>query len=239
MQKQDPNAPNLEIHLSRGNTIFGWTYLLIHVLVLPILLSLYAYFAQTPPSEVSVNLVYYFTSFVLVVLLGMRRWLRQDFDILLDRVFGCILLLFIAYLLNTFLSFIAALVLQGLMPILDNPNNEAVADMASQNYGAMFGLVVFLAPLVEEILFRGVAFGSVCRKNRVAAYLVSVLLFSFYHVWQYALLYGDPRLLLYAIQYLPVSITLCWLYESTGTIWAPVFFHMLINGVSFLSLQIL
>ena len=229
----------LEVHLSRGNTIFGWTYLLLHALVLPILLNLYVYFAPTPPSQLSINLIYYFAGFALVVLLGLRRWLRREFDILLDRLLLCVLLLFAAYFLNNILSMGVMLLLQLLTPILENPNNEAIAAMAGQDYGAMFGLGVFLAPLVEETLFRGVAFGSLYRRHRVAAYMVSMLLFSVYHVWQYALAYGDPQLLLYAVQYLPISFTLCWLYERTGTIWAPTFFHMLINGLSFLSLQIL
>lgn len=235
---QNRRSP-LEIHLSRGNIIFGWVYLLLHILILPILLNLYVYFAQTPPSQLNINLIYYFSGFALVVLLGLRRWLRREFDILLDRLFLCILLLFAAYFLNSILSMGVVLLLQLLTPILENPNNEAITAMANQDYGAMFGLTVFLAPIVEESLFRGVAFGSLYRKNRLAAYLISMLLFSVYHVWQYALVYGNPQLLLYAIQYLPISFTLCWLYERTGTIWAPTFFHMLINGLSFLSLQIL
>ena len=45
----------------------------------------------------------------------------------------------------------------------------------------------------------GLLFGTVRRRGRLAAYAVSVLLFCFYHVWQYVLL--DWRYLLQMINY--------------------------------------
>ena len=92
-------------------------------------------------------------------------------------------------------------------------------------------------PLVEESLFRGVVFGSLYRKSRLLAYVGSVGLFCVYHIWQFAAAYGDPALLLYAVQYLPVSIALCWLYERTGSVWSPIFLHMLLNGLSVMTIN--
>ena len=68
------------------------------------------------------------------------------------------------------------------------------------------------------------------RRGRLAAYAVSVLLFCFYHVWQYVLL--DWRYLLQMINYIPVSVALCYSYEKSGTIWVPIAFHMLVNAIS-------
>ena len=62
------------------------------------------------------------------------------------------------------------------------------------------------------------------------------MLFSLYHVWQYAAASGDPGLLLYAIQYIPMSVALAWTYERSGSIWTPIFFHMGYNAISYLAL---
>ena len=94
----------------------------------------------------------------------------------------------------------------------------------------MFAVAVLLAPIVEEPLFRGLLYGQIRRRSRAAAYCVSVLLFCFYHVWQYLLL--DWRYIFQMINYVPASVGLCYSYEKSGTVWAPIAFHMFINAVS-------
>ena len=69
-------------------------------------------------------------------------------------------------------------------------------------------------------------------KSRFWAYAASIALFSLYHVWQYVLVYQDPKLLLSALAYVPVSAALTFCYEQTRSIWPPVFFHMCINALS-------
>ena len=46
-------------------------------------------------------------------------------------------------------------------------------------------IVVFLAPVVEEALFRGYVFGNLREYSRGAAYLVSCLVFALIHVWPF------------------------------------------------------
>ena len=87
-----------------------------------------------------------------------------------------------------------------------------------------------VAPIVEEIVFRGAVFGALRQKNRLLAYVVSVLLFSLYHVWGYML--ADWKLIIFIIQYIPVSFLLCRLYERTSSIWSCIFMHMLVNSIS-------
>ena len=221
--------------LGRGRTIAGWVYLLFHVVILPVFLNLYVLFAQYTPDEVTVNVVYYAlgAAFVLTVLLPL---LRRDFDILLDSLGRTLALLVAAYFLNNILS-VAALLAMEFLPLTENPNQEAIVAMTMTDFRPMFGLTVFLAPRVEESLFRGVVFGSLYRKSRLLAYVGSVGLFCVYHIWQFAAAYGDPALLLYAVQYLPVSIALCWLYERTGSVWSPIFLHMLLNGLSVMTIN--
>lgn len=80
-------------------------------------------------------------------------------------------------------------------------------------------------------------FGSVRKRSRVWAYVLSVGLFALYHVWQYAVAFADPLYLLMAIEYIPAGVALCWAYERTGSIWSPVFLHGLVNAMSLLALK--
>ena len=119
---------------------------------------------------------------------------------------------------------------------LENLNNDNVIQMAGTEYGKTVAMAVFLAPLVEEPLFRAGIFGTLRPKHRVWAYVVSVVIFALYHVWQYVLVYSDPTYLLVALEYIPAGLALCWVYDRTGSLWTPIFLHMLINWVNIAAL---
>ena len=164
-------------------------------------------------------------------LIFLGKYLRRSFDALLDRPGQSLLALVSGLATDYLLSWAFALVLLLFgMTAGSTANNDAVAELASEGANRMFAVAVLLAPMVEEPLFRGLLFGTVRRRGRLAAYAVSVLLFCFYHVWQYVLL--DWRYLLQMINYIPVSVALCYSYEKSGTIWVPIAFHMLVNAIS-------
>ena len=119
----------------------------------------------------------------------------------------------------------------------ENPNNAGLMDMAGRGWNQMSAMAVFMAPIVEECMFRAGIFGTLRRYSRWGAYLVATLAFSFYHVWSYALV--DPIYWLYFIQYVPVSLLLCRVYERTNSIWGSIFFHMLVNYIAMNALKVL
>jgi membrane protease YdiL (CAAX protease family) len=41
------------------------------------------------------------------------------------------------------------------------------------------------------------------------------------------------------VQYIPVSILLCYVYERCNTVWGSIFFHMLVNYISINALKAL
>jgi membrane protease YdiL (CAAX protease family) len=63
------------------------------------------------------------------------------------------------------------------------------------------------------------------------------LCFSLYHVAPYAVL--DPVNWIFLLQYIPASLLLARCYERCNSIWGSIFFHMLINAVSFSALSVL
>ena len=225
------NIP-FENQMSRVQTVLGWIYFAAHVAVLPLLLNLLVSFSPTPISETTINLVYYLIGIAFCLTAGFT-FLRRSFDRLADNLGRCLMTMLLALMMDYALSGAAALVLLLVDGVLENPNNGAVMTMAQQDFGVVKALAIFLAPIVEEVLFRGVLFGSIRTRSRLWAYVVSVAAFSLYHVWQYAAVTGDLKMLLYALEYIPVSIVLAWAYERSGSIWTNIFFHMGFNAMSF------
>ncbi len=223
--------------MTETQTVLGWIYLAVHIAALPLLLRLLQRFTPEPIGDAELNLIYYCVGIVfsLTVMLG---FLRRGFDRLADNFRLCLLTMVVALMIDYALSGVAALALLLVDGVLKNPNNDAVMDMAQQNSGIVKAIAIFLAPIVEEILFRGVVFGSIRTRSRLWAYVVSVAVFSIYHVWSYAAVSGDFTQLLYALQYVPVSFVLAWAYERSGCIWTGIFFHMGFNAMSFYVLNL-
>ena len=219
-----------EHRMSRGQVIFGLIYLPIHVVLLPLFMPVLMMNAGVTDLA-AINVAYYAVS--LVVVAGVfLSFLRAEFDPLVERIGHCIITFLMALGLDYILSLAVNSVLLTITQGVDNPNDGAVAEMALVSGGAMRAVAVFMAPIVEEVLFRGVIFGGVRPVNRVLAYVLSILIFSVYHVWQYVMASGDISLMIYVLQYVPVSFALAWAYERSGSIWVPIGFHMMINAMS-------
>jgi hypothetical protein len=84
--------------------------------------------------------------------------------------------------------------------------------------------IVILAPIAEEIFFRGVVFNAFLREGgRRWAFIGSSLLFGAIHLSLVALI---PIFLL--------GLALAWVYERTNNLLAPIAMHMVVNGASVL-----
>lgn len=215
--------------MSKPQKTAGFIYLPLHIAIIPLLVGMLGYYIPNGMDDLTANIIYYGIGLVFC-LIAMWRYLRSAFDILLDNLMKNIVMIAFAYCIQFMLSFIltSALVLIAGDSVV-NPNDEMVTEIASDNYRAALSISVFIAPIVEEILFRGVVFGSIRQKNRTWAYVISIALFAFYHVWQYAVAYQDVSMLIYAVQYIPAAYALAWSYEKTNCIWIPIFLHMFLN----------
>jgi membrane protease YdiL (CAAX protease family) len=86
----------------------------------------------------------------------------------------------------------------------------------------LIALIAGLAPMCEELFFRGVIFGSAR-----AAGLDSV------GVAMSAVLFASVHLsLVLAPFYATFAVVMCWLYARTGTLAAPIAAHATLNGVA-------
>jgi membrane protease YdiL (CAAX protease family) len=85
---------------------------------------------------------------------------------------------------------------------------------------AVILMAVVVAPVAEEVLFRGYFYGVIRRfGGRIPALLTSSLIFAAIHVH----LPSMPGLLL-------LAISLCLLYEHTGSLWGPITMHAAFNA---------
>ena len=82
--------------------------------------------------------------------------------------------------------------------------------------------VIAVAPLAEEVFYRGLIFGGLQRWGFWPAALISGAVFSGVHL--------DPGSL---IPFFIIGVTLAWLFWRRGNLWESVAFHVLFNAVSF------
>lgn len=228
MERRTPLPPFISAQ-SKWESILAVGYLPVHLVLAPIALN--ALLRAAGVSAMWLNFAVYAVGFVFM-LITQRRFLRRDFDTLCDNFLGCIAQVLSCYVamlcFNMVVSSVLVLILGG--DNVSNPNNESVVELSRMSYGPTAALAIFMAPILEELIFRAGIFGTLRRRSRTAAYIVGVLVFSLYHVWSFAL--EDPRYLIYIIQYLPISYLLCRCYERSSTIWTPIFLHMTVNAVS-------
>jgi len=93
-----------------------------------------------------------------------------------------------------------------------------------------FVALVVVAPIAEELMFRGWMYGKLRKKlpstvGMVASILLVSVLFGLMHgQWNVGITVGF------------MSIIMCVMREMTGTIWAGIILHMLKNGIAFVAL---
>ena len=222
--------PSLGYGLSRAATIAGWCYLPFYLFLLSYLIQYVAALLGLHPSMLTVNLIYFAVN-LAVVLIIFHDFLRQ-------RFFGpgfwnfvqALILGFVLYYAGTWAIQALEQLLAGQFTIY---NNETLNDLIFENRYVMLAVSVVFAPVIEETLVRGVVFGTIRPASRVLAYIVSALLFTLMHNWQYFGLHPFLSILLSCLPYIPASVALAWVYEKAGTIWAPITLHALINAMSF------
>lgn len=98
-------------------------------------------------------------------------------------------------------------------------------DQLNQKYELLLAFVtlIVLAPIAEEVLFRGYLYGKLKKAIPTwVAILITSLLFGLAHMaWNVG------------VDTFALSIILCLLREVTGGIWASILLHMTKNGIAF------
>ena len=221
----------LTVSLTNRETRNGFIYMAISLIALPWLLSEGNAYLANPLSQGKINFIYYFLNFAFMVWI-CRKFLGQSLNYALKIPFPVIWYGILGYLGAKALGEILGMLTLLIYPSFSNVNDATITAMLREDSQLIIWGTVFLVPVVEELFFRGLIFRNLWGKNHVAAYLVSMVLFSLLHVASYIGAYSPLHLLMCFLQYLPASFCLCWCYCQTGTIITPIFMHALTNAMS-------
>lgn len=215
--------------MSNAEAIAGFLYLPFYAVILSVIISYVTPLMGLSLTQFEHNLVWFCINILFVVIV-FRRFLLRSFRAIRFWPFVQ------TVILGAVLFHAGNLLLGLLWDVLDLTvarfNDATILSFAATDFWLTAVMTVLIAPVVEEVLARGVLFGVIRRKSRIAAYCVSILFFCAMHVWSYIPQYGWQPVLLTAAAYLPAGIALGWCYEKSNTIWAPILLHMLINAVS-------
>lgn len=130
--------------------------------------------------------------------------------------------------LATWLSLILFdLLISFLIPNYSQPMNQQLIEVLvdQQNTIIMFVTLVVIAPISEEIIFRGLIMRGMFPKYPIIGFIVSTVFFALAH---------SPGNSIDFIVYFILSVGLTYVYWRTREIKYPIIIHMVQNFISFI-----
>ena len=133
------------------------------------------------------------------------------------------------------LAWLIYILVAGILTPLLQPDQEDVTRELGTNKDELGSvavaafLIVIAAPLSEELFFRGFMFGGLRRSMSLwPAAVISAIVWGSLHLGA-----GNIGV---AVQLAVFGVILAWLYERSGTLWAPVLAHAINNTIAFVLL---
>ncbi len=214
--------------LNQYEITLGALYGLVQFFVLPYLLALLNYYLQL--EAWLLNVITFFVSFLCTtaifhrfLLLELKKTFSAPWKTL--RYAGQGLLLYYAC------NMLFGLMVLRFFPDYVNLNDASISTMAIQGGALMTLGTVLLAPVSEELLFRGLLFHGVHSKSSLLAWTVSTVLFSLVHITSFIGRYQPAMLVIAFLQYLPAGLCLAYAYRRSDSIIAPILMHIAINQI--------
>ena len=214
-----------------AGTIFFVVYLLVMPLLAQRLFSLFALLLDTQIGAELQNALYYYLLFA-VTLIIFHRYIGHTTSRLLDNLDRAAVTLFLGLLIFYGANELLYRVFHVFFHSRANLNDVTIAAQVNAAPRTTALIVIFLAPFVEEVLFRGLVFGCLREKSAVVGYAVSALLFAFLHVWTFALSSWDASYFALMLQYLAPGLVFAWAYDRSGTLWTSILLHAIVNALA-------
>jgi len=222
-------------YMTSGEKLAGTVFLVIYVAVLPFVMTpAFDLMESLLGAQISASLrsaICYYSCFAAAVII-FHRFLGRTSRNFADNLSVCcqtvVVGLVALYGLNE-------LVYRLTRVLVGNHTNLNDMTVSAQIQGAprtTLLIVIFLAPFVEEVLFRGLVFGCLKSKSRTVAYLLSCGLFALLHVWQFAVVHKDITYFLLMVQYLVPGAVLAWSYDRSGSLWTPIGLHAVVDALA-------
>lgn len=222
--------------LSRQEKYLGIGYLIFEFTLLPIVLQLVYSLFSSEIDPALYNFLYFFVNCICVLAI-FSKFVKKNMLRTASHPDVLALTAVIGFGLYRAASIALGVLITVLFPDYVNLNDSSLTSIF-ESFPLLLVLgTVILAPIAEEMLFRGLVFGWLFEKNTWLAYILSVFIFAAIHVVQYIGLYSPAHLVVALLQYLPAGIVLAWAYHRSGNLLAPILIHALNNGLAVLVLR--
>lgn len=214
----------------------GFVCLAMHLLILPYAIPRLNSLLGAPFSASIANFLFYIASFLCVLIL-LFSFLRREFSGQSGKVGRILCIAASAFLILQISNRLMSVLIGLILPEFSNVNDRSIAGLLEENYALIAFATVFLVPVTEEALYRGVVFGSLLPYGAVLAYAACAAVFSAIHVVGYLGLFPAPTLIACFVQYLPAGLTLAWAYRKSETLITPILVHMATNTMGLIQLR--
>ncbi len=177
----------------------------------------------------------YVVSLLIIILVPWKllkmKTTREELGLRELPTWTDILLAPIAFIVFLIASGFIMAVMQAILPSIDWTQEQDVGFnniISNLDFVLAFLSLVVIAPIAEEVIFRGWLYGKMRRKmSAVPAILIVSLLFGLVH--------GQWNV---GVVVFTMSIAMCLIRELTGTIWGGILVHMIKNGLAFYALYV-
>lgn len=221
---------HLHDNLTPTEKKLGWCYWLFQLFVLPVAMPMVNDYFGSPLTDLELNFLFFCINALLLVLM-LHKYVFKSIGHGISRPFRTLRIAVVWFGIYWLLSMAATQAALYLDPEFINANDASIADMAAEGFTLTAIGTVLLVPIAEEIMYRGVIFGSIYHRSKLLAYVVSIVLFAAVHLMGYITEYTPMALLAAFLQYLPAGLCLAIAYARTGSILAPVLMHIAINQI--------
>ena len=224
----------LSVHLTDREQIWAIVYLLVSYFLLPELLRWMNGYLPTPLSNMWINFLYFTVNFLFVFWI-FAGFFKRSLIYAGQNMVDFLVAVLLGFALYWLCSWVISQILGYFFCDYVNLNDGSIRPMVRENFVLMFiGTAVFV-PVAEEALHRGLIFGCLYPKSHVAAYLLSTVIFAAVHIMGYVGIYSPLHIVLAFVQYAPAGLVLAWAYRRSGSIFAPMLMHAVINAVGVLA----
>ena len=214
----------------------GWIFLAMTPLALPMLIVYLCQLLPVQTDDAQLNALSFAVNFLLTVLI-FHRFLWQNAKQALRRPGKTFLWMGLGFACYHIGSYLMSLLVLWLAPDFANANDASILTMLQEHFWLMAICIVVLVPITEETLYRGLIFGSLRKKSRLLAYVISVCAFSALHVVAYIGTLSPLHLLISFLQYLPSGLALAFAYDKSDSIWASILIHSTVNLLAIITMR--
>jgi membrane protease YdiL (CAAX protease family) len=174
---------------------------------------------------------------LIMVFVFFKEFLVENFTafkqtFLEDTIWSCSIGIGLVY----GMAFVSNIIVMTLLALfgakqMDSTNQQLVEQLLNVAPSLMLFQAVVLAPVLEEVLYRGLIFRTFYSYHKNIAHIVSAFLFGFSHIYS-GLFSGDVTQMIHIIPYMTMGFVFSYAYEKRKNICVPILMHMLNNLIA-------